>query len=77
MAWYSFTPPGMSTPNPANPFHYTLEPLGPPSCLSNQHVCGLQADDDSGRPIITFDLLAEIAQALENRTPSVNVLLKS
>jgi len=76
MPWYVFTPGG-STPNPANRNQYTLFGMFPPSCPGNEKICAIQSMDSGGLPIMATSLLNEIIRALENRTESTNVLLKS
>lgn len=76
MPWYQFTPAG-SPRNPADPNSYTLVGSTPPSCPNpNNFTCAIQANDNSGQPIITAALQVELLIALENRTESTNVLLK-
>ncbi|MGJ1322849.1 hypothetical protein ACR780_09180 [Sphingobacterium faecium] len=76
MSWYAFTPAGLPK-NPCDPNSYTLIGNTPPSCPNpNNFLCAIQANDNLGAPIITFPLQCEIAIALQNRTDTVNVLLK-
>lgn len=75
MPWYIFTP--SSSPGiPCDPSEYTLI-TGVPVCPGvNNRLCGIQASDNSGHPIITFSLCSEIATALTNKIDTVNVRLK-
>lgn len=76
MPWYSFTP-GAATPNIGDANQYTFAGSTPPSCPSpNEQLCGLQAADNMGQPIITSALVLEIANALQRQTESSNVTLK-
>ena len=73
MNWYSFT-----GSNPTNPAHYTNVGSTPPACLGNDSICAIQANPTgSGQPQLTDALKNEMIVALNNRTPSTNVLLKS
>lgn len=76
MPWFSFTPafpPG----NPCDPNQYTFVGNVPPSCPGvNNFLCAIQAINNFGQPIITAALVCEINAALENRTESVNVILR-
>lgn len=72
MAWFSLIDPS----NPGQPSSY--QPVGSPSCSGNNQICALQADNDgSGHPEITEDLRNEMLTALNTRTSSTNVQLKS
>ncbi len=76
MAWYAFTPAG-NPRNPCDPNSYTLIGIIPPSCPNpNNRLCAIQAFDNMGQPIFTLALQCEIAIALQNRTDTVNVLMK-
>jgi hypothetical protein len=67
MPWYIFIPPN---------FWIIVGSL-PPSCpFPKNYLCALQANDNSGQPIITLALQIEIANAVNNRTESTNVKLK-
>ena len=76
MPWFIYTPltiPG----NPTDPNHYTLTGMTPPSCPDpNNFLCAIQTINNFGQPILTAALICEINAAIENRTESVNVLLK-
>lgn len=72
MAWFSLT-----GTDPTNPSHYTNVGGTPPSCLGNDRICAVQANPSgSGEPQLTDPLKNEMIIALNNRTPSSNVLLK-
>lgn len=78
MPWYVFN--GGMPNDPSDPNQYSLTANNgalPPSCLGNQRMCGLQASDSGGHPIITITLFREIIRALNNRMSSTNVTLKS
>lgn len=76
MPWYAFTPAG-NPRNPCDPNNYTLIGIIPPSCPNpNNWLCAVQAFDNMGQPIFTLALQCEIAIALQNRTDTVNVLMK-
>jgi len=75
MPWYKFTPPGMGTPDVGDSSQYTLVGSNPPTCIGNQKLCAIQAMDNMTQPILTFALVCEIANALNLRTNSTNVLL--
>ncbi len=75
MPWYKFTPPALETPDVCNPFHYTLVGLTPPPCMGNKNLCAIQTSDNMTRPFITPLLICEIANAVNNRTNSINALL--
>lgn len=77
MPWYSFTPTGSFPYDPGNPNNYTLVGNTPPSCPNpNNYLCGIQASDNSGKPLLTQALEAEITLALGNRIETTNVLLR-
>lgn len=74
MPWYLYTPSRRS--NPTNPNNWTLVGSVPPSSPGpNYYLSALQASDNLGHPIITRALQGEIAQALQNRRDTTNVLL--
>ncbi|MGA6118308.1 hypothetical protein [Sphingobacterium anhuiense] len=76
MPWYNYAPI-TNPPTVGNPNNYTLVTSLPPNCPNpNNFLCAIQASDSSGSPVITDDLILEIANALQNRTESTNVLLK-
>ncbi|QQD16042.1 hypothetical protein [Sphingobacterium sp. UDSM-2020] len=76
MAWYVFTPSGLSR-DPCDPNQYTLVGMNTPACSGvNNYLCAIQATDNMGQPIMTVMLICEIVRALENKTNSVNVFLK-
>ncbi|MEJ5145361.1 hypothetical protein [Sphingobacterium sp. MYb388] len=73
MPWYSYNNPGSI----GDPNSYNLEGNTPPSCPNpNNFICAIQANDNLGKPILTFGLVVAIADALQTRTESTNVLLK-
>ncbi|MGJ1322848.1 hypothetical protein ACR780_09175 [Sphingobacterium faecium] len=74
MPWYSYIP---GRTNVCDPNNYTPVGSNPPNCpTSKLFLCAIQANDNSGHPIITCALICEIANALENRTESTNVKLR-
>lgn len=76
MPWYYYTPAGPPY-NPCDPNQYTLVVGLPPGCPgANNYMCALQAVDSAGQPIITPDLCAEVATALQGRIDTTNVKLK-
>lgn len=75
MPWYQYTPFGFG--DVCNPNNYTLVGSTPPSCPNpNNFLCAIQASDNNQKPIITCPLICEIANALNTRTESTNVLLR-
>lgn len=77
MPWYQFTPIGAAPYDPSNPNNYTLVGSTPPSCPSpNNFLCAIQANDNSGKPIITCIILAAIAFALVNRIETTIIILR-
>ncbi|MNL55490.1 hypothetical protein D3C87_1789090 [compost metagenome] len=76
MPWYLYTPVTIP-PDVCNPNNYTLVGSIPPNCPNpNNFLCAIQANDNLGKPIITFALICEIANAVNNRTETTNVLLR-
>ncbi len=72
MPWYRY-----NSGNICNPNSYTLVGNFPPTCPSPKNfLCALQAFDNLGLPILTAALICEIANAINTRTESVNVLLR-
>jgi len=72
MAWFSFT-----GTNPTNPAHYTDVGSTQPGCTGNDSICAIQTTANaSGQPQLTDALKNEMIVALNDRTPSSNVLLK-
>lgn len=72
MPWYQYN--GI---NPSNPNAFTLIGNTPPNCAGPKtYLCAIQAQDNSGQPIITLELTLEIANAVNNRTESTNVRLR-
>lgn len=72
MAWFQLNDPS----NPGEPSNY--QPVGSPSCSGNNQICAVQATNDgTGHPEITEDLKNEMLTALNTRTSSANVQLKS
>lgn len=70
MAWFQLT-----GSNPTNPSDYSPNPT--PSCVGQNQICAVQADDNGGQPDLTPELKDEMIQALHNRTPSANVQLRN
>ncbi|UIR57400.1 hypothetical protein LZQ00_06175 [Sphingobacterium sp. SRCM116780] len=72
MPWYSYIGGSVCGPN-----SYTLVGSNPPFCPTpKKFLCAIQANDSGGQPILTFALLCEIGNALQNRMDSTNVKLK-
>ncbi|NJI74039.1 hypothetical protein HCX49_12580 [Sphingobacterium kitahiroshimense] len=72
MPWYNYVSGSVGVPN-----SYTLHGNTPPNCPNpNNFLCAIQAADNNQKPILTEELVTEIADALQNRTESTNVLLK-
>ncbi|MEJ5145362.1 hypothetical protein [Sphingobacterium sp. MYb388] len=72
MPWYSYIGGNICSPN-----SYTIVGSTPPPCPNpNNFLCAIQASDNSGSPIITLALICEIANAVNSRTESTNVLLR-
>ncbi|MNW00603.1 hypothetical protein D3C71_1961210 [compost metagenome] len=60
-----------------NPNNYTNVGNTPPNCpLPNNFLCAIQASDNAGAPTLTAALILEIANAVNSRTESTNVLLR-
>lgn len=77
MPWYSFTPLGAFPYDVCNPNNYTFVGINPPNCPSpNNFLCAIQASDNLGKPVLTCILFCEIANAVNNRIDSTNVLLR-
>lgn len=77
MPWYSFIPIDTFPHNTTDPNNYQLVGILPPNCPTpKSHLCAIQAADNSGLPIITTALTAEMADALNNSFESTNVLLR-
>ncbi|WP_286860081.1 MULTISPECIES: hypothetical protein [Sphingobacterium] len=73
MAWFSFT-----GSNPTNPAHYTNVGSTPPACSGDNSICAIQTNPTgSGQPQLTDALKNEMIIALNDRTSSSNVQLKS
>ncbi|WP_400261336.1 hypothetical protein ACFX5U_15590 [Sphingobacterium sp. SG20118] len=72
MPWYKYNGGDVCNPN-----SYTTTTTPPTDCLHpNNFLCAIQSIDNLGAPIITPALCLEIANAVNNRTESTNVLLK-
>lgn len=76
MPWYQFN--GSTVDNIGDPNQYSLVGSEPPSCPNpNDFLCAIQATDNNSKPTLTdINLIIEIANALQRRTESTNVLLK-
>lgn len=76
MPWYLFCPTGFPA-NTSDPTLYQLPQSVPPNCPGQKNfLCAIQANDNSGTPIITPALALEIANALNNKIESTNVKLR-
>lgn len=76
MPWYEYTPVP-ATPSVGDSNNYTLIGSTPPSCPNpNNFFCAIQANDNMSKPILTLALITEIANAVNSRTETTNVLLK-
>lgn len=74
MPWYIYTPSRRSSPT--DPNNWTLVGSVPPFAPGpNYFLTAIQANDHLGQPIITSALRGEMAQALQNRRDTTNVLL--
>lgn len=72
MPWYCYK----SGP-PCQPTSYKLFGTFAPSCpFPKRYVCAIQANDNSGLPIITLALCIEINLALVQSVDSTNVKLQ-
>lgn len=79
MPWYLFNPVDPFPHNTVDPNNYNLVGLIPPTCPSpNLRLCSIQAADNLGKPnfALSPNLPAEIANALNNRVDTTNVLLR-
>jgi hypothetical protein len=72
MPWYNYNSGSIGNPN-----SYTLTTTPPTNCPNpNNFLCAIQAADNNQKPILTFDLVVEIGNAVNNRSESTNVLLR-
>lgn len=78
MPWYLFCPTGIIPPyDVCDPNNYIIVGTTPPTCPNpNNFLCAIQAMDNQGRPIITCALRCEIANAVNNRIDTTNVMLR-
>jgi hypothetical protein len=78
MPWYIYNPTGTPPYNIGGACNYNPVGSSPPSCAGpNNYLCGIQANDIGGKPIITQALILEIAEAVNNKTETTNVVLRS
>jgi hypothetical protein len=71
MEWFQLT-----GSNPTQPSNYS--PIGSPSCLGEDQICAVQADNNgNNEPVLTEALKDEMIQALHDREPSANVQLRN
>ena len=78
MPWYSYSPADAFPHNPGYLPSYTNIGSNPPTCSTPiEHLCGIQANDSGGKPIITTALALEIGQALNNGVETTNVKLRN
>jgi hypothetical protein len=72
MPWYNYNSGSICNPN-----SYTLTTTPPTNCPSpNNFLCAIQASDNMTKPILTPALICEIAEAINSKTESTNVLLR-
>ena len=72
MPWYTYNSGSVCSPN-----SYTLTTTPPSNCPNpNNFLCAIQSIDNLGAPIITSALCLEIANAVNSKTESINVLLR-
>lgn len=77
MPWYLFNPIDAFPHNVNDPNNYDSLGIVPPNCPSpNLRLCAIQAYDNFGSPIITMALSTEIGTAVNNRTETINVVLR-
>ncbi|MEN5232889.1 hypothetical protein [Sphingobacterium faecium] len=79
MPWYSFQPIDLYPHNVGSPNNYQLVGINPPNCPNpNNFLCAIQAPDNAGKPNFGAapNLILEIANAVNNRLESTNVLLR-
>ncbi|MDQ1150858.1 hypothetical protein QE382_002842 [Sphingobacterium zeae] len=60
--------------DPGNPDSYSA---GSPGCSGNNQICTIDAPNVGGKPDITEDLRNEMLEALNTRTNTSHVTLKS
>ena len=72
-SWFSRTGSG----NPSDPNSYVKQALQP-SCLGNNSICAIFATVDTGNlPSLTAALKDEMLLALDSRTSTTNVKLRT
>jgi hypothetical protein len=64
---------------PSNSASYSPAPTSPPlTCSGNARICTIDANDDgTGHPELDENILSEMVTALNTRTNTSNVKLKS
>lgn len=74
MPWYLYDPGATDVTDPNN---YGPPLIIPPNCPTpKRYLCAIQANDNSGSPVILIVLVNEIANALNNGSESTNVKLR-
>jgi hypothetical protein len=75
MPWYLYIAGRTDVSDPNN---YTPAGTLPPNCPANKlFLCAIQANDNSGQPVLNnINLFIEIANAVNNRTETTNVKLR-
>jgi hypothetical protein len=76
MPWYVYNAGGTNISNPNN---YTFIGSIQPTCTTpKNYLCAIQANDNSGQPILNdINLFIEIGNALNNYTESTNIKLRA
>jgi hypothetical protein len=77
MPWYLYNPIDSAPHNTNDPNNYNNVGTTPPSCPSPKtKLCSIQAPDNSGSPIISQALSAEISTAVNSGVETTNVKLR-
>ncbi|MGA6119570.1 hypothetical protein [Sphingobacterium anhuiense] len=72
MPWFQLLPNGDLT----DPNDYNL--VGAPNCSGLKYICAIQASADvNSKPVLTTALRNEMLRALQTKSNSTNVLLRS
>lgn len=72
MAWFTLNTGG----NPTTSQDYTLA-SGTPTCVGQNQICAVQANNDGGKPELTEELKDEMILALHSRSDRADVKLKN
>lgn len=77
MPWYLFNPIDSFPHDVCSVYNYTLVGNTPPNCGNpNIRLCAIQTTDNWDFPLITCALYCEIANALNTKVETTNVLLR-